>query len=385
MSGWFDRKIKKTHPKFEFLLEPCYMAEKALLEEWIGNFKVKDGIDKTIKQFQETFHSTFWEVYLNKVFSESGCLILDDITSPDFGLIKGNEKIFVEAVVSNIALIEPAEIERTLDDIHGENDHYKILDESIIRLYSSMCNKLERYNNHYSTRSDIQGAKFVLAMGDYAQINYGQSFYYPLLALLYGAYYDPDDRKDNLKILCEDSFSNEYKFIETHKKKNGAELKLGLFNSKEYEHVSAIIYSCTTTLGKLSSLVENHIPIEKCIVIDRETPYAEHQILRYSNQQSDETLYDGLFVYHNPNATNKLQDDFLDEIGVTHIRYDEENDPAISIHYKNRSGILKRRQVCMKGTERELLENYDNFSFIPVARTCHIQSVSAPQAFLKTS
>lgn len=368
MSCWFDIRVKKVHHKVKCLLDVSYTSERELLALWISEFQIKDGVDKTIKQFQETFHSIFWEVYLNKIFLESKFEIVKGIVSPDFLLLDGNKKIFVEAVVSNIAEAEPKESDRTIDDIYGENDYYEILDESIIRLYNTFCNKQERFKNHYSKNNDILSSPFLLAIGDYGQINYGQSYYYPMLALLYGAYYDKDEKREDLKILCEDSFNKEYKFISTHMKKNGAILKVGLFNSEEYKNISAVIYSCNTTLGKLSSLVENHIPFDKCIVVDREVANFESRILRYSNQQPDETLYDGIIIYHNPYATNKLSNDFMNENGVVHIRYDEEAEQAINIAFSHRGGILKRRQVCHKGFEQDFIDGFKNLTFLPVIR-----------------
>ena len=368
MSCWFDIRVNKVHYKVECLLDVSYTSERELLASWISDFQIKDGVDKTIKQFQETFHSMFWEVYLNKVFIESKYELVKNIVSPDFVLLDGDRKIFVEAVVSNIAETEPDESNRTIDDIYGENDHYEILDESITRMYNTFCNKQERFRNHYSKNNDILSSPFLLAMSDYGQINYGQSYYYPMLALLYGAYYDKDEKREELKILCEDSFNKEYKFIDTHRKKNGATLKIGLFNSTEYKHISAIIYSCTTTLGKLSSLVENHTPFDKCIVVDREVVNLEHRILRYSNQQPDENLYDGIIIYHNPHATNKLSNDFMNEDGVVHIMYDEEAEQAINIIFSHRKGVLKRRQVCPKGYEQDFISDFEKLIFLPIIR-----------------
>ena len=371
MKDWFkiNSSSKKISDKFKLLLDEQYTAERKLLGSWIEDFHVKDGLDKTVNQFQETFHSTFWEIYLNKVFKKSGYEVDEKIVSPDFCISKNEKKIFVEAVVSNIARDEPKESARTVDDIYGNNDLYSIIDESITRLYNSVCNKFERFDNAYSHNDEVLNSPFIFAIGDYAQINYGQSYYYPLLALLYGAYYDVDDKKADLKILCQDSFGKEYKFLENHKKKNGANLKIGLFNDSKYSYISALIYSCTTTLGKLSSLCENHVPYDKCIVLDREINNLEHQVLRYSKQSPDETLHDGIFVFHNPYAEKKLPDDFLNDEGVVHISYDQEIDPAITINYAHGKGILKRRQVCMRGTEKYLIENFEDFSFVPVART----------------
>ena len=360
MHEWFESRIneKKLNPKFKFLLNFQYTSERELLTSWIERFKIKDGVDKTINQFQETFHSVFWEVYLNEVFSSLGYKTDENVVSPDFCLLVNEGKIYIEAVVSNVADSEPKEAERTSDDVYGDNDHYKILDESIVRLYNSFIQKHTEYVKNYSNTPCVKESPFVLAIGDYAQINYGQSFYYPLLALLYGAYYDKDDIREDLLILGEDDFGKEYKYLESHIKKNGAKLKVGLFDSSEYSHISAVIYSCTTTLGKLSSLSEDHVPLEKFIVLTRQLESMEYDISRYSKQQPDENLYDGIFVYHNPHAAKKLPEEFMAIAGVTHVSFDESSEVVISLQHDRKRGVLKRRQVSMKGVEDQFVKNF---------------------------
>tara|TARA_R110000796_G_scaffold237778_1_gene357934 strand:- start:5153 stop:5428 length:276 start_codon:yes stop_codon:yes gene_type:complete len=75
---WFIPKIssEKFHPQFKWLLDPGYQSERELLENWIDEFIIKDGLDKTIKEFQSTFRSTFWEIYLNKVIISSDWEVL---------------------------------------------------------------------------------------------------------------------------------------------------------------------------------------------------------------------------------------------------------------------------------------------------------------------
>ncbi|WP_375320599.1 hypothetical protein [Aliivibrio logei] len=369
MSDWYKLEVEeeKAHEKFLTFLNFQYTSERNLFSSWVDGFVIKDGKKKTINQFQTTFHSMFWEVYLNQVFIDSGHKIRGDVTSPDFCIDKNGQTVCVEAVISNISKDNPSEDKRTFEDIYGSNDYYGILDESIIRLYNSFLEKSKKYIDKYSTEAHVKSNPYIIAIGDYAQINYGQSYYYPLLALLYNAYYDEDEKRESLKILCEDSFNKEYKYIDNHIKSNGSLLKMGLFSDVKYQHVSAVIYSCTTTLGKLSSLCEDHFPFPKCVVVERESPNYSYRRLRYSEQQPDETLFDGIFIFHNPYAKNKLPDDFLSEKGVVHFFYDEENN-LIKIDFLGKD-ILKRRFVCMKGTERELLEDFDDFVFYPHQRT----------------
>ena len=63
------RKGTKVHSKVKFLLEKCYEKEREVLNEMFEGFVDRDH--KVINQFQETFHSTFWEIYLYSVLKKS--------------------------------------------------------------------------------------------------------------------------------------------------------------------------------------------------------------------------------------------------------------------------------------------------------------------------
>lgn len=366
MDEWYRPISDRLSDKFKTLLNIQYSSEKDLLSKWIRKFQVKDGKKKTIRQFQETFHSTFWEIYINEVVLRSGDLILNETASPDFCIKHGDSIIGVEAVIANIADSEAKETERTLYDVYGENNYHEIMHESIIRSYNAFSSKEKLYQEKYKNIPSIKDEIFTIAIGDYGQINYGQTNYKAMLALLYQAYHDPDDQKEDLIILCEDTTGREYKHLEKITKKKGGELNIGIFSNSNYSHISAVIYSCTLSLGKLSSLSECHSPLGKCIMTEWEIGEKELRILRYSGSSPDENLFDGLFVFHNPYAEKKLPPTFLRKEGIVHFTFNTgesfiETSPE---HPK----ILKRRYVCMKGMEADLIPDFDDLAFLPVPR-----------------
>lgn len=375
MANWFDKKFddEKLHDKFKYLLNIGYSAERKLLESWIDRFVIKDGELKTINEFQKEFHSTFWELYLNEVIVKSGAKIHNKKSSPDFYITKDGVNVCIEAVTAGIGEDGMPESTRNMNDIYGENDHYSILDESIIRASNSITVKSEKYHTHYRNAEKnkahwelVETNPCVIALGDYAQVNYGQSFYYSLLALLYKAYFDPDDETD-LKILCEDSLGNEYKYKDQHVKTDGVSLELGLFSNCKYKHISAIVYSCTLTLGKLNSLSENHEPFDKYIILNRDLGWTgELEIIRYSGSKSDESLCDGLFIFHNPFAEKPLPNNYLNGKGLTNIRFNNEEN-LIEVICQD-SQPLKRRRVGMKGNEWSDIDNMNDFVFVQVPR-----------------
>lgn len=370
----------ELHQKFKFLLEPTYNVERKLLEEWWSVFVIKDGEEKTIKEFQTTFHSMFWELYLNKVFLDFGYSLDNKAPSPDFIINYKGGTVCIEAVVANISIDGRKETDRTTDDVFSNNDHYSIVNESIVRLFNSIDSKSKKYFKNYKNNEMVSENSFVLALSDYGQVNYGQCYIYSMLAVLYSCFYDPDESED-LLIFGNDSFNREYKFKENHTKDNGSSLKLGLFLDQSYKHISAIIFSCTLSLGKLTSLTINH-DLERFIILDRDLPSTDQseetiQIIRYSGGSPDEVLNDGLFVFHNPFADKPLDENFLKGQAVTHIKFDEDSEEIINIECDESNSPftnapftnapLKRRTVGYKGQEY-LVDNFDDFIFYQVAK-----------------
>ena len=91
---------QKLHDKFKLLNDdPQFVAQKKILDEWGRLFHDRDG--KLVEEFQTTFHSSFWEMYLSTVFKNMKFNINNSKNRPDF-IIDEPEKFYIEAVVSNI-------------------------------------------------------------------------------------------------------------------------------------------------------------------------------------------------------------------------------------------------------------------------------------------
>ena len=348
---WFKPLVENCslHEKFRYIMkEPGYIAEKKIIEDWIKDFNLKDGEYKTVKEFQTTFHSVFWELYITQIIKNCDGTIDPGCASPDFLMRKGDEKVWIEAVVANSGQGRPEESSRTREDCFGDNDINKIMDESIVRFANSFLSKFHKYKTKYKDK--IGDTPFVIAISDFSQPQYGQGFYYPPLAALYNSYFDPEDKKDLLIYSQDDHEDNEYKYIEEIPKYNidGAPIPLGFFNDPTYEDVSGVLYSCTLTLGKLTSLCEKYdSPIKfisdlfvgkRVVGINRD----DTTIFSFKQDEANESLADGLFYFHNPHAKIKIENDFFEQKGITFFDFDE-NDLMIKISPYQIMGILKRR------------------------------------------
>ena len=235
---------------------------------------------------------------------------------PDF-IIKNKQNILIEAVVSEIRQDGIKENDRTLDDIlnsitanYSLNNFEEIMNEAITRYSNAILSKTNKYKQEYSKCEWVKADfPFIIALASYSQINYGREYIYPIVALLYGYYYNP--------------ISYNYSELkEITKPGKSAKIPLGIFNNYEMEDISGIIFTCTLTLGKLTALAlsENkYINLNTVfnIRLDNEEPIFKVQEI---DQTNPENLTDGLFVFHNPNAKNKIPEDFLSYGNITHVK-----------------------------------------------------------------
>ncbi len=73
---------ERQHPIFRMLLDPSNAPERAVLESWAVDFADRDG--KFITEFQTTFESSFWELYLHATLKSLGMCLDYSFHAPDF-------------------------------------------------------------------------------------------------------------------------------------------------------------------------------------------------------------------------------------------------------------------------------------------------------------
>ncbi len=323
----------QLHPKYKFLRdEPSLFGERAIVQDWTDNFIDRDN--KIVKEFQTTFHSAFWEFFLYKLLVEAGHTIDFTKDRPDF-IVKGVPDIYIEAVVSEIKKDGRSEETRNLDDIlsmsippHQQQDFKNLINEAIVRNSNSILSKSRKYIDSYSKLEWVQETSpFVIAMSSYDQVNYGREFYYAMLALLFGRYYDPNTR-------------NYYPVTSIQKPNTTSTIPVGLFHDEAYRHISAIIFPCTVTLGKLTSLSNSTTDpgqqFNKVVNILHDTDVPKFK-LHIVGPEVPEELSDGIFIIHNPIAKHPLPQNFLASTNAVHIRsfpeglqFNGENSPIVA-------------------------------------------------------
>ncbi|MBA0203700.1 hypothetical protein [Pectobacterium aroidearum] len=291
------REGVKIHSKVSFLLKDYYEEERNFLSEMFEGFVDRDH--KVINQFQETFHSTFWEIYLYSLLKKCNFEIDWNHEHPDF-IITAPEKFYIEAVTSN------KRFQREHDYNHGKGGVWEItkgykdleeydflIRESITRNYYKIRDKVNCYNNKYKQNPWFdKNLPYVVALGSYSQEEYGREYIFPLLALLYGEVYRPSK--------CDFSEGEYILRLEDHGVDEKEKIPLNIFSLNEFSDVSAIIFSSAISLGKLSALSSTN----KNVVHVWFDGDLKKQFKITKNYEEKYT--DGLFVFHNPFARSPL-------------------------------------------------------------------------------
>lgn len=307
----------KQGREYQFVRKNLY-NEKKILSSWVENFIDRDG--KIIREFQEKFYNSFWEFYLFSVLSELQFKVDFSKKTPDF-VITAPANILIEAVVAKIKTGGKQFEERTIEDSismlippHLQLDFYQVLDEAIVRHSNSFLMKWQKYGTTYSKQPFVTGHEpFIIAISSYDQINYGREYIYSMMALLFGLYYDPaiDDYIPKTAIT---------------KPESNAQIPIGLFNDSKYEDVSAVLFSCTTTLGKLTSLAKSDSTLGHYnhVVNIRQISDEPSFMLQHVSPDDPEELSDGLFLLHNPYAKNSCDRSIFKNSNITQIYLDDE-------------------------------------------------------------
>lgn len=303
----------KLHPNFKSTMGSTNEPERNEFLRWAEGFPDRDG--KFVKQFQETFNSSFWEVYLYAVFKEYGFDFDWNHSSPDFNVTADNHNFIVEATTANSAVGKLNEWEKKHSPGELKNIKFNELNsEAIIRLSNSIIGKSKYFKQKYAKLEHVKNKPFILAIAPFEQPNFNLQYNRPIMALLYNYYVDEDAYLKDPELYPEGPPTKELDFVE---KDNGAEIPLGIFLDDQYSEISAVIFSCTATWGKLDAMVNN--PEVYCSIqsIWATEPDGVPEARGASRENHQECLTDGLQIYHNPFAKYPLPVETFKRKGVT--------------------------------------------------------------------
>jgi hypothetical protein len=156
---------ERQHPNFCHIIKPGYyeLASK-VLNNWAKDFEDRDG--KFVTEFQTTFNSSFWELYLFACFKELNCTFDQSHPSPDFVLTSPYGEFTAEATTANHPEHYRPEWDKAMID-EPEMDY--ILRLSTIRLLQAVLQKSDKFKKSYSKLAHVQNKPFVICVSPFDQ------------------------------------------------------------------------------------------------------------------------------------------------------------------------------------------------------------------------
>ena len=299
MINLFEECVEKSkqHPNFIALLNEKETVARDYINNWTDGFIDRDG--KLRIEFQTTFNSTFWELYLFNIFRKWNYTIDFSNVAPDFNII-APYNLFIEAVTANNALHDTPEWERDYSNLTDENELENIVYTATIRLANAIINKYKKYQNEYSKMNNVKGRPFIIAVAPFEQPFFWEQTHRAINQVLYGyirTIYRNDEEKNERIILG-------HKYIDFITKENGAEIPLGFFSENQMPEISAIIFSNVATVGKVRAMVKDMDSRDMIFMFSKYNKNGLHPIQKATKKEEySEQLEDGLSIldlFNNP-------------------------------------------------------------------------------------
>jgi hypothetical protein len=313
----FDPVVEpdKFHPNFRAIMGKTKSQERVELQKWVDGFPDRDG--KFVREFQTSFNSSFWEIYLYALFREYGFQFNWDNPSPDFSIGLNDNSYIIEATTANHTQGKTAEWEyrRKPDELDGMR-FSEMNRESIIRLSNAFISKSRLYKKKYINLEHVKNKPFVIAIAPFEQPNFNLQYNRPIVALLYDYYVDEDAYLDNPEKYPDGPPGRSLGYVE---KDNGSEIELGFFTDRSFPEISAVIFSCTATWGKVDAMSDTPSVKRQFFSIWGVGPNGIPEKRLTDGCDYSETIQDGLQVYHNPYAKYPIDPSVFRKKGVVQV------------------------------------------------------------------
>lgn len=106
----------RLHHNFLASIKPNAAGVREVVSGWADGFVDRDG--KFVEEFQTTYNSSFWELYLFAVLKHLGIKIDFSYEAPDF--VAADHQFAIEATIASHAQDDVPEWEK---DIRGRDRH----------------------------------------------------------------------------------------------------------------------------------------------------------------------------------------------------------------------------------------------------------------------
>lgn len=288
---------ERFHENFARILSRNTHHDFAVVQQWAEGFVDRDG--KFVHEFQTTFNSSFWELYLYAALKELRCVVDFNHHAPDF-VVNSPIPFTMEAVIASNAEgalkeSEPYVTAMVPDDL---NEFNRL---AMLRLTNALDSKVKKYQKSYHALPHVKNKPFIIAINAFDQPFSYLQMYRAIEAVLYGYYVDEEShiKGGRQGILLGQE-------IESVQKTPEVSIPVGFFNDAKNSFVSAVVFNSCATWGKVRALSEdpNEKVIFEVVVQDFSKPEPRH--ISSSKKHYREWLLDGLRVYHNDRATHPL-------------------------------------------------------------------------------
>lgn len=292
----------KLHPNFVRTLAPSSAGVRSVLAQWADRFHDRDG--KFVHEFQTTYNSGFWELYLFAVLKSLGIDIDFKYSTPDFVAI--DIPLAIEATIASHAQDDVPEWEKTFEGVTHDNLEAAYV-QSIVRLSNAFLGKASAYQERYCDLAHMKGRSFIIAVSNYGTQDFNMLGDVAMQRLLY------------------DTLGEE----RVHKP-SGAAVPVGLFRSNAYAQVSGVLYSSVATFGKARALSakEDNFVFHAIRVRNNIEPI---QIVARANDYK-ESLTDGLRFFSNPFANSPVDPSIFRDWGIRRFLADKAGEFVVSCH-----------------------------------------------------
>ncbi len=357
---------EKLHRHFRLIsAAPDYAKVQLIIQAWAAGLLDRRGeSEKFINEFQTTFNSSMWELYLNRALVELGCSVDFSKSAPDFFVrAPGNYEFNIEAVVSDMprAAIQAKPLDESDFKTRGA-----------LKLAGKIKDKLDLYRGSkgkkhpYSSMSHVRGRPFVIAIAPFDSefsLTQNNELINMVLFGLAPPVLEGPDRGKQAKIA-------------SLLKPSGAPVEMGIFTNDSFKEISAVFFSTVGTFGKavVESKIDKLVRSTRYRLIDKDKVEPDSRLwqigihrfqlapLNYlltDRRESEdqiggadmliqhslfhrETHLDGLQVYLNPYAEVPFDQGFPWPAEIALNYYDVKSGEHIQAHP---DGALVSRQV----------------------------------------
>jgi hypothetical protein len=322
----------EQHPNFRSLLCRRNPYTFDVLQDWARGFVDRDG--KFVHEFQTTFNSSFWELYVFAVLKKYGLTVDFTKTRPDFFIPTQNFNIEA-TIASNPQGGAPEHIAWSSDLLPSDLNEFNR--RSILRLANSLTAKHRKYLDSYAALDHVRNRPFVIAITNFDQPFSFMAAQRPIEAVVLGHYVDEERYIQSGRPTGGlDGEDLQWVF-----KDSGSPVQLGLFRSPAYREISAVIFNGCATLGKVTALSADPRDASAFTAL-RLNPHSDHpHVIQEAKSRYQESLVDGLRVYYNPFATHPLDPATFRHPSVFQLYHDRRDE----IHVEQRAGLLLFRSV----------------------------------------